>query len=415
MKKVFEVICAASLILGMIFRLFNWLGGEMFLVFSLGLFMPIYFISELVSQWKSTTSKFLLVLNCMAIITLTQGFFYKAMHWPGSDILLIFSLWFLWPIYFIVKGILQRKEIKGILIKGILYSIFPIAILFDLMHWPGVDVLLVFSFGILLILVISSLLRKESGQLININFSDNNTKITTLVIFICLFLYSDRYISKGVLSTEHYVQLDLQEKFKLEKRQGDRYINEKNKSKANSINAETIKLIHLIDDVKLEIIRTVDRIEFNSSEIKPYYEQAVLWKLSNPKKLELSEINLLAVENKFNLDVPAHMILGSNIRVMDARLSGAKIWKSFLAYQKSLLKGLESTNSLSKKVTAEYQNMREIYSYWKAKEYVAYYDAKNVNWMARTFDHQTVLQSIVKLTEMQLEIIRMRNLALSGL
>jgi hypothetical protein len=335
------------------------------------------------------------------------------MHWPGSDMMLIISLWFLWPIYFISKGIIQRKAVKGTLLNGMLYSIFPIAILFDLMHWPGVDVVKIFAFGILLIVVASSFLRKESVQLIELNFSGSNTKITSLVIFAVLYLIGSRYISKGVLDHESYTQLELQEKFQLEKELGDRYINEKNKSKANYIDAETAKLIHLIDKVKLDIINR----DLNPSVVRRFDNEVVLWKVADPEKLELTEINLLAVVNKFNFDVPMHELIGTDIRRLDPSKSGLKIWKSFLAYQKSLLNCLEVTDSLSIKgmETTEYQSMEDLYSYWSEREHVDYFDLNKVHWMARTFDHSTVLQSIVKLTEMQLEIIRMRNLALSGL
>lgn len=413
MKKALEIISASALILGLTFKLFHWPGSDLLLIFSLGLFIPIFYLTELVSGWKSKPSKFLILVNFLALLTLTESILFKLMHWPGSDMMLIISLWFLWPIYFISKGIIQRKAVKGTLLNGMLYSIFPIAILFDLMHWPGVDVVKIFAFGILLIVVASSFLRKESVQLIELNFSGSNTKITSLVIFAFLYLIGSRYISKGVLDHESYAQLELQEKFQLEKELGDRYINEKNKSKANYIDEETAKLIHLIDKVKLDIINR----DLNPSVVRRFDNEVVLWKVADPEKLELTEINLLAVVNKFNFDVPMHKLIGTDIRRLDPSKSGLKIWKSFLAYQKSLLNCLEVTDSLSIKgmETTEYQSMEDLLSYWSEKENVDYFDFNNVHWMGRTFDHSTVLQSIVKLTEMQLEIIRMRNLALSGL
>ena len=415
MKKALEIISASGLVLGLIFILFHWPGCDLLLIFSLGLFIPIFYLSELVSGWKSKPSKFLILVNFLALSTLTESILFKLMHWPGSDMMLIISLWFLWPIYFISKGIIQRKEVKGTLLNGMFYSMFPIAILFVLMHWPGVDSVKIFAFSILLIVVASSFLRKESVKLIELNFSGSNTKITSLVIFAFLYLIGSRYISKGVLDHESYTQIELQEKFQLEKELGDRYINKNNKGKANSIDAETAKLIHLIDDVKLDIIRQVG--DLNPSEIRRFDTDVVLWKKADSKKLELTEINLLAVVNKFNFDVPMHELIGSDIRRLDPSKPGLKIWNSFLTYQRSLLKVLEVSDSLSKKEIegAEYQSMEDLLSYWSEKEHVDYFDFNNVHWMGRTFDHSTVLQSIVKLTEMQLEIIRMRNLALSGL
>ncbi len=415
MKKALEIISASGLLLGLVFKLFHWPGCDLLLIFSLGLFIPIFYLSELVSGWKSKPSKFLILVNFLALSTLTESILFKLMHWPGSDMMLIISLWFLWPIYFISKGIIQRKAVKGTLLNGMLYSIFPIAILFVLMHWPGVDVVKIFAFGILLIVVASSFLRKESVQLIELNFSGSNTKITSLVIFAFLYLIGSRYISKSVLNNESYAQLELQEKFQLEKELGDRYINEKNKAKANYIDAETVKLIHIIDDVKLDIIRQVG--ELNPSEIRRFDDDVVLWKVADPEKLELTEINLLAVVNKFNLDVASFELIGSNMKSLSRYGGGYEIWKEFTEFQATLVNQLESTDKteFSNGKIVALEGMKQNTQYWRTKESVEFLNNNRMHWMARTFVNSTVLQSIVQLTEMQLEIIRMRNLALSGL
>ena len=108
MKKALEIISASGLLLGLVFKLFHWPGCDLLLIFSLGLFIPIFYLSELVSGWKSKPSKFLILVNFLALSTLTESILFKLMHWPGSDMMLIISLWFLWPIYFISKGIIQK-------------------------------------------------------------------------------------------------------------------------------------------------------------------------------------------------------------------------------------------------------------------------------------------------------------------
>lgn len=400
MKKALEVISASGLLSGLVFKLFHWPGCDLLLIFSLGLFIPIVYLTELVTEWKSATSKYLLVINFMLLFTLTEGILFKLMHWPGGDMLFEICLGLLLPLYFLGKAIIFGKDRKGILLNAVFYAIFSICILFVFLHLPGVDAVLLFSFGVLLVSVISSLLRKESVQLIDLNFSKNNSKITFLVVFSFLYLLGSRVISKRILDNECYVQYDLQEKFQLEKQMGDRFVNETNKEKAALIDTETADLISLIDNVKRDIISNVD---FD------------LWKRPSQKQLELFEINLLEIDNKFNKDVPRQVILGSGGNGLEKYASGAKIWKSFLAYQDFLMKNLKKENQTNNLDKGEYESMCDINAYWKNKDYADYYEVKSVNWMERSFGTSTVLQSIVKLTEMQLEIIRMRNLALSGL
>jgi len=401
MKKALEIISASVLVLGLVFKLFHWPGCDLLLIFSLGLFIPIFYLSELVSGWKSKPSKFLILVNFLALSTLTESILFKLMHWPGGDMLFEICLGLLLPLYFLGKALIHRKERKGILLNAVFYSIFSICILFVFLNLPGVDAVLLFSFGVLLVSVISSLIRKESVQLIDLNFSKNNSKITFLVIFSFLYLLGSRVISKRILDNEIYVQYDLQEKFRLEKQMGDRFINEMNKKKAAVIDAETADLISLIDEVKLDMIAHVD---------------FVLLKRPAQKQLELFEINLLELDNKFNRDVPRDVILGSGGSRFDHNSSGAKVWRSFLSYQNFLVKNLKKDNQTNNDLHKDkYESMCDLNAYWKNKDYADYYELRLVNWMERSFGSSTVLQSIVKLTEMQLEIIRMRNLALSGL
>jgi hypothetical protein len=408
MKKTLEILSASALILGIAFKLFHWPGSDLLLILSLGLFIPIFYLSELVSRWKSTPSKFLILVNFLALFTLMEGILFKLMHWPASDLILTLSFACLLPVYFISKGIIYRKDRKGILLNALFHSIFSICILFVFLNLPGVDTILIFSFLILLIAVIISLLRKESVSLIELNLSESNTKISLLVTFCFLFLLGSRLVSKRILDNESYVQIELQDKFQMEKTLGDRYINEKNKAKANAIDAETAKLIHRIDDVKLDIINNIEDLRV----IRRFDKDVVLWKKAEKDKLEIFELNLLAVGNKFNRDVPRHVIVGQG----NSYTLGSGIWKSFLTYQDFLLDGMENESLL--KTDAEkgaLESMRDINTYWKNKEFAEFYDQQNTHWMERTFGSITVIQSIVKLTEMQLEIIRMRNLALSGL
>jgi hypothetical protein len=86
------------------------------------------------------------------------GAFFKIMHWPGANVLLIFgltsiSLLFL-PLMFSLK-IKEKKEKKDKVILGIgsfVTSLIAVAAMFKIMHWPGTTIMLYTSLTTLIFL-----------------------------------------------------------------------------------------------------------------------------------------------------------------------------------------------------------------------------------------------------------------------
>jgi hypothetical protein len=130
MKKTLEILSVSTLILGLMFKLFHWPASDLLLIFSLGLFIPIVYLTDLVKNWKSAVSKYLSVINFTMLFALTEGILFKLMHWPGGDMLFEICLGLLLPLYFLGKALTHRKERTGILLNAVFYSIFSICILF---------------------------------------------------------------------------------------------------------------------------------------------------------------------------------------------------------------------------------------------------------------------------------------------
>ena len=103
-------------------------------------------------------------------------------------------------------------------------------------------------------------------------------------------------------------------------------------------------------------------------------------------------------------------LIGTNINRIDASKSGLKIYRECLNYY-SLLKQELTINSNAQSLSI----LKRYEEYFRSKETTNYQDVNDVHWMTKTFDHATLVQAIVKLTQMQFEIVQARSIALSGL
>jgi hypothetical protein len=86
--------------------------------------------------------KFLIIFGAIIVFFLSWGTLFKLMHWPGSGVLLLFSMFlfamFFIPIFFIermigTKGLSITTNIFGMISAFMLFM----GVLFKTMHWPG--------------------------------------------------------------------------------------------------------------------------------------------------------------------------------------------------------------------------------------------------------------------------------------
>lgn len=94
--------------------------------------------------------KVLVVIGYILLAVLLTGFSFKAMHWPGANILTILtlSIFAYWYLAVGAAKAFQDKPFNGInivksFVGGLSGTIISSGLLYKLMHWPGANVMLV--------------------------------------------------------------------------------------------------------------------------------------------------------------------------------------------------------------------------------------------------------------------------------
>lgn len=163
----------------------------------------------LINQKYRAMKKLMYLLGTIAPSLLIIGTIFKIMHWPGSGILLVISLFLLGaiylPVFVSVKIRDTRKNGKPVnmpmyifgLIGGI---VFIAGAMFKIMHWPGAGVMVILSAIVIVavfipILVIQALKDKE-------NQVQNFTVLIYVMSFVAItFMMSFLRVSKDVLDS----------------------------------------------------------------------------------------------------------------------------------------------------------------------------------------------------------------------
>ncbi len=109
----------------------------------------LYLINQ---PYQRAMKKFAYITGAIASTMLLAGAFFKIMHWPGANIMLIvgtvtLSMFFI-PYFFYVNLKEQsEKKSKVIAAAGLITALFLCtATLFKMMHWPG-TIVMMFGFG----------------------------------------------------------------------------------------------------------------------------------------------------------------------------------------------------------------------------------------------------------------------------
>ena len=126
----------------------------------------------------------MIISGASAAFLLLTGSFFKFMHWPGAAVLLVLGIVFFSMIFLPILLAMKAKELKtgteklilGIgTFSGILYCL---ASLFKVQHWPGANVMLFSTLGIILFVLLPLYffngIRKPETKL--------NTIITSIIL-----------------------------------------------------------------------------------------------------------------------------------------------------------------------------------------------------------------------------------------
>ena len=202
----------------------------------------------------------------------------------------------------------------------------------------------------------------------------------------------------------------------------------------DKITAERIKMI---DDIKLEILKTCgeDITTIGGKEsiiVKPY---------STAEPLKPTRMNLMNVSGKDKYDEPMQIMIGEEITNPNPNGQGIKLWKSYNAYRKELTELIASSVLVEKGMKPYYfkapeinkfkdfkdlnaqidkaisasnvaqddkEAIKKIYGSLTKQERSEVHEVPNVHWIGKTFDHSPSVAALASLSSMQKEILTAR-------
>lgn len=410
MKKLFALLSVSLLFLTLIFKTLDFPATALLLIVTLVFSFPIFFILDFIGEWKSGASKLLSSVYFVAVLTLSQGLFFKIMHWPFGDQLLLLSLGLILPGYLVLRAIIQPNSNKLANFSVLLFISLCWTSLFLLLNFPGNEGFFAVTLLLTMLVILYELVKKEGQPIFQLVKHRHLVNVSGIIMF--LLLINANRMPIRVLETDMTRHLTLQEQIDNEIALGSALISPRNQKLAVQIDAQTADLLRQIDEVKFELISQVNGRTCLGSA-RPLDKMAVLWS-KNPKgQVGIAKLNLAALEQKIAIDATMHQMIGSDFKVLDQRVKGLKIWSSWQKYQRTALAMVQRQNpadSITQRDPA--LALQLIIRRWDAEEYANYHELRNIHWVSRTFDHSTLVQAILRLTELQYEVVRYRTLAL---
>lgn len=210
----------------------------------------------------------------------------------------------------------------------------------------------------------------------------------------------------------------------------------------NQIDVETGKVIGLIDEVKLLIMKQAKE---QVDAVKDNDEKTIVWKkYDKSDPIRPARLNLMAVQAKDQFDIPMHELVGSDIKKLDPSKEGIKIWNAYNNYRAKLVElsgsykegerkynvktkpinKFESNADLDKQVRAmingggnkvnkeDVEMLVGIYEELTKQEFADHHEQKDIHWMGRTFDHAPLVGALASLSSLQNEVLSARAKAI---
>lgn len=331
------------------------------------------------------------------------------MHWPGGDQLLLISLGLVIPIYLVLRAILQPKSNRLANFSVLLFISLCWTSLFLLMNFPGNEVFLAITLFLTMLVILYELVKKEGQPIFQLVKHRHLVNASGIITF--LLLINANRMPIRVLETDITRHLMLQEQIDNEISLGSSLITTRNQKLAVQLDAKTLDLLRHIDEVKFELISQVNGRACLGSA-RPLDKMAVLWSKNTKEQVGIAKLNLAALEQKIAIDATMHQLIGNDLKRIDKHHLGMRVWSQWINHQNEVI-GLVQAQKADSVLTdakidvlkGQLQNLNKI-------EYSNYHELRNIHWVARTFDHATLVQAILRLTELQYEVVRYRTLVL---
>jgi hypothetical protein len=406
MKKSLSIASIFLMLTSTIFLLFHWEYGSILFPLSFGLLLPAVLIINIIDDYKSGTSKFEKLLFFIGHFFLFQGFLFKIMHWPGANEMLIISLSLILPAAFVVNGFKQRKQTNGLSFLSFSFFFFSYVFLFRIFHWPGANELGLIGLGcILLTFIYLSIKGSQINESLTNILSLRSIVIASAALSFFL-LFESKKIHVRVLDSEIALQNHLQKQIDNDLvtfpslSETDPFI--------SNINQKTQDFLDFTDNIKKELV-----FETNGKE---FYERVTEEKSVNSETLSVTELNLSELNIKTDIEFTSFLLIGPDIRNVNSR-QGQRLWQEIIATQEGYIAIVEAAlkKNPSEKLENTLKYLESNLKFWKDSEWANYSDIKNVHWLSRTFINATVSQAIVRITQIQAEIVKLRTMVLMSL
>ncbi len=99
--------------------------------------------------------KTMITTGAISVVSMVLGSFFKIMHWPGANVMLLLGIALASLVFLPLMFILKTKEAnssrdKIVLGAGVVFGILvSVSTLFKVLHWPGANIMWFLSLGIL--------------------------------------------------------------------------------------------------------------------------------------------------------------------------------------------------------------------------------------------------------------------------
>ena len=404
MKKVISISTILIFIFASIFRILHWPGSNELVIIGNGLLLPIWLTMNLIQDFKSGNSKFLSILSFASSFTFIVGLLFKMMHWPSANELLIVSLFIVFPLFAILRGHQRQKNLKGSAIIGWVLAVFSWVLLFKLMAWPGIEIMYAFALGLALpIFFIVLYVNKNHLLDFKLGITSEKSVVYSAVFLAYLLTYLSVYVHSRALQNQVFRQDQLESQINREIELGDQFLTIEQKVIKDQLDKNASDVIKSIEYLKFKMIRE------SNGDVNDRVHLDETFKDNSSTKIKISNLDLRRLINPYNFDIPTHFVIENDINSLSS--DGVRVYKNWIDYQEKRVNMLElflkkhPNQSLERYIELLQKKLKIM----KEEEFGEFEELTNIHWISRNFLHLTTIQAIVKLTEIEYEIVRDRN------
>jgi hypothetical protein len=201
---------------------------------------------------------FFVILFCLSMALLTIGLIFKWMHWPGGNEMLIIAIMTL-GLYYSLKAFLFSipGKLDNLLRKMFLiaFSILVVSLLFQMQHWPGMEVMKGIGYLALMIgvLIQFKMVHTKGTWLLNIT---TPTGYAALVLFILTTIFSlDSSIPRRAVEREFINYEMMDQRMASELKSASMLASSSNAQMREQVDELTLGFVKQVDKIKKEVLR----------------------------------------------------------------------------------------------------------------------------------------------------------------